>query len=483
MSSLKSTAIYLPGWVIPRAMSLAIIVVMTHFLPKDEYGLLTLVITVGELVDASLTTWVRLALLRLGGGGVISTNLAHTVLRTVAATIGAGCVISLVIAYFLIGDRFVQFWIAVATYIFGISLLRFGLALLQLRNRSVTYSLLEIGRAILSFCLATGTAYLLGAHFIYPSLAVSLTTFIFALLAIRRGLSGLSPGETVYTVKDITAFAGPLLVVSVLTIVVSAMDRLFLQSYWGAAAVGGYAATYALARQPVDVLANALNTGGYPALVGHFEKGGRTEATQFLRGQLGFFLKLILPVISVLWVVQSDIFAALLPRDYREHAGTVFGLLLLGGVAYNLRTCIFDNVFLVERRNMLQLRYFVFVFAIGVAVAFVAVPRLGLLGAALIFVTWTTLAVIMSAIVGRQLIPVTVAPVDIGRALATSAVSCALAVGARHAMLDQPAFLRLCAAGAAAAVGFSATLAGLHLDDTRSILRSLRKRTAARHVA
>jgi O-antigen/teichoic acid export membrane protein len=462
MSSLKSTVIYLPGLLIPRAMSLALVIVMTHFLPKTDYGLLTLVITVGELVDTSLTTWVRLALLRLGSGGTITTDLAAVVLRTVALTTSFGCLVSLGIAWFLIRPGFLPFWIAVASYTLGISLLRFGLALLQLNNRSVTYSVLEIARALLSFGLATGAASLIGAQFLYPSLAVSVTTFAFALVAIRRGLQGLQPGITHYRIRDITAFAGPLLVLSVLTIVANAMDRLFLQYYWAAAAVASYAATYALARQPVDVLANAINTGGYPALVVEYDKGGPVQAAAFLRGQLGFFLKLVAPVIAVLFLVRADVIATLLPRAYHTQAQGLFGPILLAATAFNLRSSIFDNVFLVERRNSLQLRYFVPVFLIGVAVAFVTVPMLGATGSALVFVTWTTLALLMSAVMGRRLIPITIAPADVARAVALVAVSCLLAGTAALALPASRPFVRLLAEGFAAAVGYSVTLMALY---------------------
>ncbi len=472
MSSLKSTATYLPGILIPRAMSLALIIIMTHFLPKGEYGLLTLVITVGELVDTSLTTWVRLALLRLGAGGKVSTELASIVFRTVLATTAVGCVIGFVVAIFVIKEDYIRFWIAVSTYTCGISLLRFGLALLQLQNKSVTYTALEISRAIISFSLAAISTYIFGAEFLYPSLAVSLTTCVFATIAIRTGIRSLCPSVTVYSYRDVTSFAGPLLILSVLTIVANAMDRLFLQSYWGAATVGAYAATYALARQPIDVIANAINTGGYPALVDRFERGGKLEAETFLRNQFGFFLKFMLPVAAVLYAIQGDLFDAILPVDYRVPAGSVFGWIMVGAIAYNLRSSLFDNVYLVERRNILQLKYFVIVFVIGLVVATLTIPRLGAIGSSYVFASWTVLALGCSALFGRSLIRITVSRLDLLRALVLAGLAGGLVSLVHHWLISEPPFIRLAVEGVAATAGFFGGIIALHGSQSRAILVS-----------
>lgn len=474
MSSLKSTVTYLPGILLPRIASLGLIVVMTHLLPKAEYGLLTLVVTVGELVDTSLTTWVRLALLRLGAGGQITRALAGVVWRSVGVTTALGGVLSLIIALVLVPDRAIAFWLAVFGYVLAVSLLRFGLALLQLSGRSMTYSALEIGRALLSFTATVGTAALVGDSFLLPSLAMGASSGVFAAIAIALGYTPLPQGEQRYRYADITAFAGPLLVLSVLTIVMNAMDRLVLQYFWGAAAVGAYAATYALARQPIDVLANALNAGGYPALVDRYERGGRTESAAFLRHQLGFLLKFVLPPTAVLLVVQHDLSAALLPPAYAARSDAIFGLIVAGAIAFNLRSTIFDNVFLVERRNMLQLRYFGVVFVIGLVVALIGVPRLGVTGAASIFMTWTILALVLSAVVGRRLIAFTLPWDDLARAAALAAVSCVAALLAQRLLPGQAPWVRLAGEAAAATMAYGAALAALHRKETAGIVGRLR---------
>lgn len=482
MSSLKSAAIYLPGLLVQRAMSLALVITMTHFIPKAEYGLFTLVITVGELIDTSMTTWVRLALLRLGSGSSVSTNLAHVILKTVFLTTGGGCLVGLATAYLLIGDNFIEFWLAVSCYTVSISLMRFGLALLQAKNKSLLYSGIEVIRAVSSFSLAFAALKLVGQRFLYPSLFISLNTLFFALIAMFLGLRNLKPAAKVVTMRDVAGFAGPLLILSILTIIANAMDRLVLQYYWAAAAVGGYAATYALARQPVDVLANAINTGGYPALVRQYEEGGREEAKAFLIDQVGFFLKLVIPVCAVLFLVRYDIIQSVLPAEYHETAGQIFGWILVAAVAYNLRSSIFDNVFLVEQKNYLQLRYFVFVFLAGLLVAAFFVPLMAAKGSALVFVTWASLALALSAWTGRTLIPVGPSRADLLRTALLTVVSCGGAMAVRLLLTNSPPFMRLLGEGGGAGIGYVATIALLYFEQTRynliSARRWIRSRTA-----
>ncbi|WP_180275769.1 lipopolysaccharide biosynthesis protein [Sphingobium sp. IP1] len=471
MSSLKSTAIYLPGILLPRVAALGLIILMTHLLPKAEYGLLTLVITVGELVDTSLTTWVRLALLRLGAGGQASRGLANVVLSLVALMTALGAGVSLIISLVLVPDRPLQFWIAVLAYVVSITSLRVGLALLQLNDRNLTYSVLEMCRAVLSFAAAMTAAVVINDNFLAPSLAAAMSTFVVAMIALHKGYKGLHRTEQKFSFRDIVVFAGPLLFLSALAIFANAMDRLILQYMAGAAAVGAYAAVYAIARQPIDVLANSLNAGGYPALVRRYETGGQREAAALLSHQLGFLSKLLLPPACVMLVMQQDLAHTLLPREYAEQSGPLFAIILAGALAFNFRTVIFDNIFHLERRYRIQLQYFVFVLAAGTVLAAIAIPRFGVIGAALVFVTWTTLALMLSWFYGRSLIPVKLPNEDIGYALLLSGACSATVSVVLWLMHGQPHAMRLIAGGLVATLTYLLLLAVIHREVAKEFIR------------
>ncbi|MBN9003304.1 MAG: lipopolysaccharide biosynthesis protein, partial [Rhizobiales bacterium] len=62
---LRSTLIYGPAILFTRLSALLLLIVVTRLINQEEYGLLTLVVTVGEMTDAAVTNWLRIALLRL----------------------------------------------------------------------------------------------------------------------------------------------------------------------------------------------------------------------------------------------------------------------------------------------------------------------------------------------------------------------------------------------------------------------------------
>ena len=64
---LRSTLIYAPAILLTRLSALLLLAIATRLVDQTEYGLLTLVVTIGEMTDVAVTNWVRFALLRLGG--------------------------------------------------------------------------------------------------------------------------------------------------------------------------------------------------------------------------------------------------------------------------------------------------------------------------------------------------------------------------------------------------------------------------------
>lgn len=54
---LRSTLIYAPAIVLTRVSALLLLVIATRLIDQAEYGLLTLVVTIGEMTDVAVTNW------------------------------------------------------------------------------------------------------------------------------------------------------------------------------------------------------------------------------------------------------------------------------------------------------------------------------------------------------------------------------------------------------------------------------------------
>ncbi len=90
---LRSTLFYAPAILLTRLSALLLLIIATRLIDQTEYGLLTLVVTVGELTDSAVTNWLRIALLRLGGKGEISNGSVRLAARVLVVTTVLGLVV------------------------------------------------------------------------------------------------------------------------------------------------------------------------------------------------------------------------------------------------------------------------------------------------------------------------------------------------------------------------------------------------------
>src|ERR1700741_3353248 len=62
---LRGTLIFGPAIVLPRLAAFLVVLILTHSASTSEFGLYALVLLVGEALDMTASSWIRIALLRL----------------------------------------------------------------------------------------------------------------------------------------------------------------------------------------------------------------------------------------------------------------------------------------------------------------------------------------------------------------------------------------------------------------------------------
>src|SRR5690606_33231939 len=126
----------------------------------------------------------------------------------------------------------------------------------------------------------------------------------------------------------------PLIGLAALNVIIGSIDRLALGLFGSPASLAPYATSYALGRQGFDVLTNALNAGGFPALVAARARGRE-------QGRLGqqarLLIALMLAGYAGLVLARHDLAAFLLPEAYRAEAIALLPIIGLGAVALNLK--------------------------------------------------------------------------------------------------------------------------------------------------
>ena len=458
---------YFAATVLPRAAMFGLMIVLTRWFPVAQYGRFVLVITVGEILDAVLGNWLRIFALRTEAARRRLRPLRLGRLLTLSAGSAlVGAALAGPVARVTVPEEAGAFWLALVAYVAGLTLVRLALLLLQTGDRPRAYAAVEAVRALGIVATAVAAADLWSGDFLPASLALSLTSGAVAAVSLALTLRRLErPRFSRLGYRAALRFALPLMGVAVLTFALTWLDRLIINHLIGAAAVGVYAAAYAIGRQPIELLVGPLNTYAFPRLVRAYEAEGAAGAARFQAGMLVSIAGLGAGAAACLGLLARPLSAVLLPAAYGDAVGLLLPAIVVGAVMLAVKYAVFDNTFFVLHRNALQLRVMALPALAGTVLATVLVARIGIAGAGVSLVLTATLACAASAAVSQRILPLRWPLARLARIALAVLVAGAALEAALRATAGAPPVLAL-AAGAGAfglAYALALTLLGFSL--------------------
>ncbi len=475
---LRSTLIYAPAILLTRISALLLLVIATRLINQTEYGFLTLVVTVGELTDSALTSWLRIALLRLGGKGEISRGSLLLAARVLVVTAVIGLCASAVASGLIAPERWGEFSLAVGVYLAVAAVSRFGLTILQMQQRHGTYSLLEFARAALQLVLPVAAISIFHDSFLMVSLASSLGTLLAGLTALAIALRGVVSGPSRFTHRELFALGLPLIVMAMVGFGLNSAERVLLKVYYDAGAVAVFAAAYALARQPIDTVANAINMGAFPEMVSRFDKEGPTAAGLYLSRQMALMAQLCFPIAALLIALSNDIAALLLPPEYHDHVGELFPLIALSIICSNFSNYVFVNVYHAHKRPWLLAITLTPGSITTIVASLLLIPHYAGEGAALALALGTATTLVADVLLSRRLMPV---PIPVANLLASALVAVAAGLAAwlgSEIAGDSWAIIKLGVGGIAGSLTFLGLQSLLHPAETKALANTVRAKIA-----
>ncbi|ANH07363.1 MULTISPECIES: lipopolysaccharide biosynthesis protein [Shinella] len=473
---LRSTLTYAPAVFLTRMSALLLLIIATRLIDQGEYGLLTLVVTIGEMTDAAVTGWLRISLLRLGGKGDVSRSNVRLARSVLVGTTVLALVVAAAASAVVAPERWTAFATAVSVYLAAGAVSRFGLTLLQMQQRHSTYAMLEFLRAVLQLVLPIVAIPLFGTSFLVVSLGTSVATLAAGLVSLHLATSRLVAGPATFTYREFLTLGLPMVVTTLVSFGLTDAERIILKMSHDASAVAIFAAAYALARQPIDTLANAVNMGAFPELVSRFDTEGEQAAATFLTDLMALTLRLCLPTAALLVVLAEEITALVLPASYLDGIVGLFPLIVAGVIAANLTNTVYANVMHVHKRPWLLTAVYGLGSAVGIVLSLLLIPQMAERGAALALLGGSLALLAAGITATRRLTPVPLPYRAIGVALVV-ALACGL--GARlaaDAFSAFPLFLRLAAAGLCALAIFLGLNALFHWQEARRLAATFRQR-------
>lgn len=381
---------YAPAILVPRAITLLVVVVFTHQLAPDQFGLYALLLVYGELLDATLLDWNRSGIRRFcyHGDSLNVTGLIPGASLVLAGGLVIGASVGAVIGASTDATATTEFFLLLMLYFAANGLLRFGLTILRVRERLTTYVLLECVRPPLGFLAAWFLVQTQEATYIPLALGLFGVTGLFTLPVFAATLRGVKWGSADWpTFRAMMGYAAPLLFVFLLAQLIMVSDRYLLNLLAGSAAVGMYAASYSLAKPALEILFNIVNLDAFPRMVKAYEREGSIAAQEVLRDSVSMYAFLCLPALVIITLLAEPLTRVLVSEAYRENAPAVMRVIALATFFAGFKHFVFDQIFHLIQKPMLQSYLLVPAVILNLALNLLLIPSFGILGSA-----WATLA-------------------------------------------------------------------------------------------
>ncbi|MDB6002071.1 MAG: polysaccharide biosynthesis protein [Rhizobacter sp.] len=417
---------FLPAHVVPAVTSFVGVYVFTRFATPAEYGLFALAMSVAQMCQSVLFSWVQVGATRhiesSRRNGTLH-ELQAAVYRSHAATFvlfAVGYAVVLLLLPLEPRVRNALWWVLL---IVGLrSLVAVNQAFHRGDLKTARFNVIECTQALVQ--LGLGLALLVmttaGAGALLASAAVAASLVL--MIDVPAVSDALRRSASRAEVMALLRFGLPLSTAFALNYVLATSDRLLVEYYLGSSAVGVYSVAYGLMDRSVSSLFVAISLAAYPLAVHAYEREGAAAASRQLRSNGKLMLAVTLPICALMICLNKQLAAVMVGEAFRGEAQAIMPWIALAALLAGFQMHFFDHAFHLSRRTSL------FVWTTGpaalvnIAANVVLLPRLGLMGA-----VWATLAgyavsLATSVIVGARVFKV---PLDLPE-LARVVVACAV---------------------------------------------------------
>lgn len=401
---IKKTLIYMPATLLPRMATFIVALVGSHYLTNTEFGYFSLTVIIGELSDNVVTNWARVGMARFGARpGGVARNFALQMAKLLFCTAIIAVCASIILTTILAPERAIQVGFAVVIYIASMALVRFGARLLQISQNHKTASAVDSVRAIIFVGVTVLAMWCKPDNFFVVSLAGSIVNTVVGIISCVTGIARTRRDiVTEFPLRQLAAFAVPLVLVSLLTQMVTNLDKVLLKSMYSAAELGRYALAFSVGRTGFDVLGAAFNTWAFVSLSRLVNEGQDAKARTMLGDQMTMLMAAFLPAGAIL-IASIDLVATTLfrPAFYPVFVSAT-PIVVMGAMMINIKLYVYDNVYFLYLKNMRQLFSLAAGAATSVVVGIWLVPLNPSLGGAMVFACGAFISLIVSILASRR---------------------------------------------------------------------------------
>ncbi|MEQ8662881.1 MAG: oligosaccharide flippase family protein, partial [Gammaproteobacteria bacterium] len=402
--------VYSVANVLNRVAGLVLLPVYLHVLAPAEYGLLALVTLTADILGVVLGLGLGRALLRLYVGAADEPARDRLVVSALLLLLALGAVFAALAAPLAeLASRVMFGHDAHATVFFYANLgivftvlFNFELSCLVARKASAVYLWASLAKTLLMLTLNIVLVVHLEAGVLGVVLGTLISSVVVAGALLLELLRGRALRGSAAAMRELVAFAAPLVPSVLIDTVVVALDKVVLNRLSTAAAVGGYATGQRLSSLlQLFVVQPFMQIWAVRQLevLDHPDSGGQASLTRIFE----LFLVLLSSGALAAALFAPELLALIAAPGY-AHAAQVVPLLALAEIVLLFRSYFEIGVFHARATRLLPwVSLASLLFAVPLYVAMI--HWLGMLGAAFAFLLTACARVAMVAVVARRVSP------------------------------------------------------------------------------
>jgi O-antigen/teichoic acid export membrane protein len=378
--------IYLPAKLIPAAVGIAGVAIVTRLFSPEAYGQYALVLATGGILIVILSSWINQATLRLYPEMKVqgrSDELIGIVLMF-SVLLGGGALLVVTLTSYGLWSRWVEyrlFYLWGGLWVISKMLYNNVLTLFRTDLRAKRYMCYEVAYALLGLGLGLGYVFFISWDIIGRIVGLATTAGLLTFLMSRELhlLQHVRQGIDRQLVRRFLAYGVPLVGWYLGMQLLNVSDRFIIQWFRGSAEVGIYASNYYLAEGGYLVFTPILVAAG-PLIMTAWAHHGPLQTSGLISAISRYFLIIAIPLVVGAAVLSVELAALLLGAEYRE-GHVVIPLVLAGVAAWNFALYGQKGLQLAEKTKVILMGVALCT-AVNVGLNLAFVPRYGYLGAA-----------------------------------------------------------------------------------------------------
>jgi O-antigen/teichoic acid export membrane protein len=285
--------------------------------------------------------------------------------------------------------------------------------LLQVEQQTAFFNFLSVGTKaatlILICCLLffwekTVRAFFLGTIIVEGAALLGMLPYL-----IYRQILSFSVLD-IGLLREMLRFGAPMTGAELGAVLLDSGDRVLIQIFLGSAALGTYAAVYAIANYVAELLVYPVRLALFPICMEIWSKEGRQETEKFLGQSMKYFLLVTVGVLAVVTVTARDVVVFLASRKYE--AGSPLLPWLFIGLTFATFQVFFRAGLLLSKRSDSIAWAFAASVAVNLSLNVLLLPKIGIVAGAIATFAGSVVLVLFTANRATRLVSVPLHPKD-----------------------------------------------------------------------